>query len=200
MAAREKVMIAETLAHFNFLDFVIIIVFLRICYIAAKMGLSIEMFKLPGVIFSTYIALHYYTNLSDFLYKQFLPKSMPLEFTDFIVFILLISAGYLGFVGLRSILFRYVQLNAIPKINQILGLILGIFRGFLIIGLISFTLTISTVKYFSNMVKYSYLGSKAVTISPGTYDWLWNNIFSKFSAQEKYNATISETLNRLNQK
>jgi uncharacterized membrane protein required for colicin V production len=193
-------MIAETIASFNFLDFVIIIVLFRICYIAAKMGLSIEMFKLPGVVFATYISLHYYTNLADYIYKRFLPKPMSLEFTDFVVFVLLLSAGYLGFVGLRSVLFRYVQLNAIPKINQAAGLILGVLRGFFIIGLIAFTMTISSVKYFTNMVKYSYLGSKAVTISPRTYDWLWNSIFSKFSAQEQYNATINEALDRLNEK
>ncbi|PIQ87950.1 MAG: hypothetical protein COV73_01450 [Candidatus Omnitrophica bacterium CG11_big_fil_rev_8_21_14_0_20_43_6] len=193
-------MIAETLVQFNFFDFVIIIVLFRICYIAAQMGLSVEIFKLQGVIFSTYIALHYYTALSDLLYKRFLPKVMPLEFTDFVVFVLLVAAGCLGFVGLRSVLFRFVQLNAIPRINQVAGLILGIFRGFLIVGLISFTLAISSVKYFTNAVKYSYLGSRAVNISPATYDWLWNNIFSKFSAQEKYNTTVAEAIGKLNKK
>jgi len=193
-------MIAEALAQFNFFDFVIVIILFRICYIAAKMGLSVEIFKLPGVIFATYIAMHYYTNLSDLLYKRFLPKSMPLEFTDFVVFVLLICAGYLGFVGLRSVLFRFVQLNAIPRINQIVGLVLGVVRSFFVIGLVSFTLAICSVNYFTNMVKYSYLGSRAVTISPRTYDWFWNNIFSKFSAQEKYNATVAESLKKLEKK
>ena len=200
MPGGKILMIAETISHFNILDFIIIVVFFRICYIAAKMGLSIEVFKLPGIIFATYIGLHYYTSLSDLFYKSFMPKSMPLEFTDFLVFIFLVSAGYLGFVGLRSILYRYVQLNAIPRINQILGLLLGILRGFFIIGLVTFTLTISSVKYFTDMVKHSYLGSKAVRISPATYDWFWYNIFSKFTASEQYNATVAETLDRINKK
>ena len=130
-------MILETLAKFNFLDFIIIVVFFRICCVAATTGLSIEVFKFLGTLFSTYIALHYYTVLSDIIQRRFLPKEMPLEFMDFIIFILLVMLGYLCFVGLRNVLSRFVQLNAVPKINQFFGLILGIGRGFLVVGLIS---------------------------------------------------------------
>ncbi len=193
-------MILELIGKLNFLDFIILIILFRICYIAGTTGLSVEIFKLFGVIFSTYIALHYYTTLSDLIQRRFLPQAMPLEFMDFIIFILLITAGYLCFVGLRSVLFRFVQLNAIPKINQFAGLILGVARGFLVIGLLAFTLTISSVTYLSNTVKHSYLGSRAFAISPQTYDWLWSNIFSKFAAKEKFNITVLETIEKFNRK
>lgn len=191
-------MILGILAKFNFLDFIILIILFRICYIAAQMGLSVEIFKFLGVIFSIYIGLHYYTALSDLIQVRFLPKDMPLEFMDFIIFLLLIILGYLCFVGLRCILSRFIQLDAIPKINQFLGLILGIGRGFLVIGLISFSLVISSVTYLSNSVKHSYLASKAFVILPQTYGWLWSNIFSKFSAQERFNPTVTEAMDKLN--
>lgn len=200
MAVPEKVMIPKILAQFNFLDVIILIILFRICYIAAKMGLSVEIFKLFGVIFSTYIALHYYTTLSDLIQRRFFPEAMPLEFMDFIIFLLLIITGYLCFVGLRSILFRFIQLNAIPKINHFAGLILGIGRGFLTIGLLTFTLAISSVNYLNSSVKHSYLGSQAFAISPQTYHWLWNNIFSKFSAHEKFNVTVTEAVDKFNRK
>ena len=190
----------DILKQLNWLDFFVVILLLRVGYVSVKNGLPLELFKFIGIVSAVYISLHYYTALSDLLYKRFMPKSMPLEFTDFVVFLLLITAGYLGFVGLRSVLFRFVQLNAVPRINQVAGLILGIFRGFLVVGLISFTLAISTVHYFTNSVRHSYLGRRAITISPRTYDWLWGNIFSKFLSQEKYNATISEAISKLNQK
>jgi uncharacterized membrane protein required for colicin V production len=193
-------MILDTMSQFNFLDFIILIVLFRICYIAAKMGLSVEIFKLLGVIFATFIALHYYTTISDLIQRRLFPKAMPLEFIDFIVFLLLIIAVYLGFVALRSILFRFVQLNAIPKINQFAGLILGIGRGFLVIGLLSFALVISSVTYLSSAVKHSYLGSRAFAISPQTYNWLWSNIFSKFSPREKFNPTVIEVKEEFNRK
>jgi uncharacterized membrane protein required for colicin V production len=193
-------MLLDILAKFNFLDFIILIVLFRICYIAAKMGLSVEIFKFLGVIFSTYIALHYYTILSDIIQRNFLPKEMPLEFLDFVIFICLIALGYLCFVGVRSVLFRFIQLNTVPKINQILGLFLGIGRGFLVIGLISFTLVISSITYFNSSVKHSYLGSKAFLILPQTYGWLWSNIFSKFSAKEKFNPTVTEAVDKFTRK
>ncbi|MCX5693841.1 MAG: CvpA family protein [Candidatus Omnitrophica bacterium] len=193
-------MLIDFFSRLNFLDFIILIVLFRICYIAAKMGFSIEIFKLSGVIFSTYIALHYYTPLSDLIQRRFLPKAMPLEFMDFIVFLLLIIFGYLFFVLLRSILFRFIQLNAIPRINQFIGLFLGFGRGFLVIGLISFTLGISSVSYLVRSVQSSYLGSKAFSISPNTYSWLWGNIFSKFSAHEKFNPTVTEAMDNINRR
>jgi len=193
-------MIPGMLAKFNFLDFIILIVLFRICYIAAKMGLSVEIFKFSGVVFSTYIALHYYTTLSNIIQRRFLPDVMPLEFMDFIIFLLLIILGYLCFVGLRSILSRFIQLNAVPKINQCLGLILGIGRGFLVISLISFTLVISSITYLSSSVKHSYLGSRTFVILPQTYGWLWNNISSKFSAQEKFNPTVTQAMEKMNRK
>lgn len=193
-------MILEVLSKFNFLDFIVLILLFRICYIAAKTGLSVEIFKLLGVICSTYIALHYYTTLSDRIQRRFMPEAMPLEFMDFIIFILLTVAGYLLFVGLRSILFRFVQLNAIPKINQFAGLILGMARGFLVVGLLSYTLVISSVTYLNSSVKHSYLASKASVISPQSYEWLWMNIFSKFSAHGKFNATVTEVMDKFNRR
>jgi uncharacterized membrane protein required for colicin V production len=193
-------MILGILAKFNFLDFIILIVLFRVCYIAVKKGLSVEIFKFCGVLFSSYIALHYYTALSNLIQGRFLPKEMPLEFLDFIIFIFLIALGYLCFVGLRGLLSRFIQLDAIPKINQCLGLILGIGRGFLIISLLSFILVISSVTYLSNSVKYSYLGRRSFAILPQTYAWLWSNIFSKFSAQEKFNPTVTQVMEKFNHK
>ena len=164
------------------------------------MGISVELFKLLGMIFSTYIALHFYTTLSNLIQRRFLPDEMPLEFMDFIIFISLIALGYLCFVGLRSIFSRFIELKAIPKINQFLGLFLGIGRGFLVVGLISFTLVISSVSYLSNSVKHSYLGSRAFVILPGTYGWVWSNITSKFSAREKFNPTVTLVSERFNRK
>jgi len=187
-------MFLQLFAKFNFLDFVILIIFFRICYIAVQTGLSIEIFKFLGLFFSSYIALHYYTVVADFIRRDFLPKEMPIDFLDFIMFILLLVVVYLISVGMRVFLSRFVQLDAIPKVNKILGLILGIGRAYLFTGLIAFVLVISSVTYFNSAVKYSYLGSKAFVILPQTYGWLWNNIFSKFSGQEKFNPTVTETM------
>ncbi len=188
-------MILEIWSKLNFLDYIILIVLFRICYIAAKTGMSIEIFKLSGTLLSTYIALHYYTGIADIIQRRFSYQAMSLEFLDFVVFVLLLSSVYLLFIGLRSLLFRFVQFNAIPKINQFAGLILGVLRSFLVVGLLSFMLAISSVNYLQAAVKQSYLGSRFFMVSPQTYSWFWDNIFSKFQSREKYNPTVTETVN-----
>jgi len=193
-------MVIDFISRLNYLDYIILIVFFRICYIAAKTGLSVEIFKFSGVIFSTYISLHYYTVLSDLIQRRFLPKAMPLAFMDFIVFLLLVIFGCLCFVLLRSLLSRFVQLNTVPKINQLTGLILGCGRAFLVVGLLSFALGISSVAYLTRSVGHSYLGSRAFSISPQTYSWIWNNVFSKFSSHEKFNSTVTEATDKITPK
>lgn len=190
----------EAISQFNFLDILILIIVFRICYIAFEMGLAVEFFKLSGILFTTYISLHYYTTFSDILQRWFFPKGMPLEFLDFLVFIFLASSAYLGFVVLRSIFYRFMRLEALPNINRFGGLILGIARSFFVIGLMIYILLISSVNYLSNSVKHSYLGSKIAYVSPQTYGWIWNNIISKFSSNEKFNPTVNEVLERLKKK
>ncbi len=188
------------ISQFNFLDILIIIISIRICYIAFQMGLAVEFFKLSGVILATYLSLHYYTGLSDIIQHRFIPKGMPLEFMDLLVFIILAAGGYLLFVILRSSFYRFMKLEASPKISQFGGLILGALRLFFTVGLLIYILMISGIKYLNDSVKYSYLGSRSALISANTYGWLWDSIISKFSSKEKFNPAVSDVLERFNRK
>jgi len=190
----------NVITQFNFLDIIIIIISLRICYVAFQMGLAVEFFKILGTLLATYLSLHYYTGLSEIIQRWFIPKGMLLEFVDLLVFLVLAAGGYLSFVILRSSFYRYVRLEALPKISQLGGLILGAARLFFTIGLLIYILMISGVKYLNQSVKHSYLGSRSTLISTNTYDWLWSNIISKFSLKEKFNPAVTETLERFNRK
>jgi uncharacterized membrane protein required for colicin V production len=182
----------NAIKQFNFLDIVVLIILFRICYIAIKTGLAIELFKLLGVIFAVYIASHYYTALSDIIRRRYIPSNIPLEFLDFVIFIILGIVSYLGFVLLRSTFYRFMKMEAAPKLNRYGGLILGVARAYFTIGLLVYILLISSVSYLSTAVKYSYLGSRFSSVSAQTYNWIWENIFSKFSPQEKPNSIVNE--------
>ncbi|MDD5059591.1 MAG: CvpA family protein [Candidatus Omnitrophica bacterium] len=193
-------MIMEIIQQTNFLDIVIIILVIRICYIAAKGGLAVEIFKLLGALFATYISMHFYTGLADNIKKGFFPKGMPIEFADFLVFIVLALLVYLCFVAIRSALYRFIKLEAVPEINKFGGIVLGLLRSFLAVGLLVYILSISTIDYLTTSAKHSYLGSRAFMVAPNTYGWLWNSIFSKFSPKENYNSTVTEVIERFNRK
>ena len=194
-------MVMEIFRQFNFLDVLILIILFRICYVAVKMGLPVEFFKLLGVLSAIYCSLHYYTKLSDIIRSRFFYRvhspvraDMPLEFLDFLVFLILAGIGYLVFVILRSMFYRFMKMEAVPEINKIGGFILGLIRGYFTIGLLTYILTISSISYLSSSVRYSYLGSKAFFVAPGAYNWFWNNFASKFSPEEKSNTTVYEVM------
>lgn len=193
-------MLVSIFGQTNFIDILIVILLCRICYIAAKTGLNIEIFKFFGVVFTIFISLHYYANLSDMIQRKFFYEQMPLMFFDFLIFILLILVGCLLFATIRSFFYKFIKLETMPVINNFGGLILGILRGYFAVGLLVFSLSISNVSYLSSSVKHSYLGSRAFLISPNTYYWIWSNIYSKFSTKEKPNPVINEVIDMFNRR
>lgn len=187
-------MLLSILKQFNWVDIVVVILYLRISYIAFRSGLPVEFFKLLGTILAIYFALHYYTNFSNWI-DQRLPVARgkaPLQFLDFLCFLILVILGYLIFVLFRSIFYRTIKMEAVPRLHKWGGLVLGLARGYLLAGLIIFMLVISTIGYLKNSTSRSYLGKQLFKVAPDTYSWLWNNISSKFMTQEKFNKTFIE--------
>jgi len=185
-------MLLNILKQINWVDIFILILFVRVCYIAAKGGFPIELFKFIGTITAVYLSLHYYIVLSDYLINWLsLGGRMPLEFLQFIVFLLLAAGGYYIFVLLRGIFSRFIKMEAVSTLNKWGSLILGIARAIILGSLIMFMLVISSVEYFKNSVKASYTGKRLFLVAPDTYSWLWNSVISKFATSEKYNETAA---------
>jgi len=186
-------MLLDIFQKFNWVDVFVIISLVRIGYVSFKTGFTVELFKLLGIVLATYVSLHYYTWLSDVIfYKGASSEKMPLEFSDFISFALLAIAGYVVFILLRSVFYRFIKMEAAPNLQKWGGLVLGMARAFLFVGLITFMFVTSSVEYFKNSVKDSYSGSSVFKIAPATYSWIWNNITSKFMDSEKFNQTVIE--------
>lgn len=187
-------MILETIKRFNWIDILAVIILFRIGYVSVKNGLKVEIFKLLGTLAAVYLSLHYYTTFSDSLAERIhLSKErMPLEFMDLLSFVSLSIIGYLIFVSIRAVFYRFLKMEATAKLNFWGGFILGIGRGILLIGLIIFILVISSIGYFKNSVINSYSGRYLFKIAPATYESLWNGLASKFMVGEKFNETIIE--------
>lgn len=192
-------MLLDIIKQFNWVDIIVVIILFRICYIAVKSGLPVELFKILGTLLAIYLSLHYYTMLSDFFRNRIAVKSLPLEFLDFLSFTVLAILGYLIFVSLRVLFHRLIKMEATPQFNKWGGLILGVGRGILLGGLIIFMLIISSVSYLKNSVKDSYSGKRLFKVAPATYSALWDNLMSKFATQEKFNSTILEVQKYISQ-
>lgn len=187
-------MLLEIFSQFNWVDFVIIAFAIRVCFMAARNGISIELFKLLGTVFAVYVSAHYYTIFSDWLNSLLpeIPEVTPLEFMDFIAFAILVVATYGAFVLLRSIFYRFIKMEALPHINRWGGFLLGAARAYLFTGIVVYMMVISSVGYLKNSAVDSYFGKFLFPVAPNTYSWLWNNLGSKFIPSEKFNRTITE--------
>jgi len=188
-------MLPETLTRINWIDIFVVILLFRTGYISLQSGLPIEIFKLFGIISAIYLAMHYYSLLSGFLSGNLLfLQKLPSEFLDFCVFSSLALVGYLAFVFLRAIFYRFIKVDATAPLDRWGGFTLGVIRGFLLSSLILFIFALSPVDYFEDSVNKSCSGKYLLSLSPNVYSGLWKSIFSKFRAGEKFNEHAFEVI------
>ena len=185
-------MFIDFLRQINWLDIFVLILLVRICYISIKNGLPVQLFWFLGSISAVYLSLHYYASFSAFLGKRFPSEWMPAEYWSLAAFVLLAIVGYFSFVLLQKLFSRYITLQATPRLNKYGGLVLGALRGILVVGLIIFLFSISSVAYLQNTVSHSYSGQHFFKVAPATYTWLWKNIMSKFMTSERSNADVQK--------
>ncbi|MDD5238816.1 MAG: CvpA family protein, partial [Candidatus Omnitrophica bacterium] len=124
------------IGQINWIDIFVIILLIRICYIAAELGLFIESFKLLGTLASIYLSLHYYKQLSDFTQNAIGLKDSPAYIFDLFSVIILAILSYLIFAILRKVFSKLVKVETLDNLNRWGALILGVIGGFLFAGLI----------------------------------------------------------------
>lgn len=192
-------MLPDIIKQFNWLDYVVILILLRILYVSARNGFVVELFKLSGIIIAMYVSLHYYTQTADYLKERMPVENLfPLQFLDFLVFITLVFISYSLFVLLRSFVCNFVKMEAVPALSKWGGFLLGTFRAVLTASLIIFILFISSITYVSDSTRQSYCGKKLFNLNVVTYSKLWDGLMSKFMTNEKFNQMVSEMQGKFN--
>jgi uncharacterized membrane protein required for colicin V production len=192
-------MLIDILKQLNWLDIFVLILMIRVIYIATAKGFIAELFKLIGVLAAIYLSFHYYTFFADFIRSKLpVEERMPLQFLDFLCFFILAGIGYVSFMILRIMLFNLIKLDAVPRLQKWGGFFLGIFRAWLLSGLIVYMLAISSIGYLHKSAVSSYMGKSLFYAPVNTYSFIWENIMSKFFINEKFNKTVSEAGEALN--
>lgn len=184
--------LSETLPKFNWIDVVVISLIFITSYRGFKKGIIVEMFKLLSIVLSIYISIHYFSPASDFLYHYFPVAKLVLW--DFISFTLLAVLAYFVVVVLRGIFLRFIKLEASGSFNKWGGLLTGFLRGLLTVSMLFLLFYFSTVGYLKESVQKSSLGSRCALIDVKVYEFIFNNVTSKFFPGEKLNQGIYEVL------
>jgi len=184
--------IVELSRQLNWVDILILVVFLRFIFISLKQGLGVEFFKLSGSLFAAYLALHYYFSLATFL-NGYTGSIIPeIHFQELIAFVILFALGYLFFWAIRLSTFRFLSAQVYSELSKWGGFVCAVLRSFVSSSLILFALVIPGNAYFKDSVRYSFSGYYFSKVAPATYTFIWESIVSKFNSGEKYNSAVQD--------
>ena len=176
---QKGLMLTKYFIGINWVDFLMIAVILRMCYIGVKTGFIIEIFKLFSLWLVTVTAFHTYTTpLSDML-NQKLP-ALPLDAGDVFVFVALVVAVTLLIRIVRESFFLLIKIEAKNVLDKWAGLLIGFVRGLWICSIGLFIMTISTIQYLEVSAKSSLFGHKLIAMAPAIYKGSYEGLIGKF--------------------
>jgi uncharacterized membrane protein required for colicin V production len=172
-------MLTKYFIGFNWVDFLMIVLIVRMCYIGIKTGVGIELFKLFSLWLVTVTAFHVYTTpLSDLLNEK-LP-ALPLDAGDVFVFVALTVAVTLLIRIVRESFFMLVKIEAKSALDKWAGMAIGFLRGLWICSIGLFIMTISTIEYLEVSAKSSLFGHKLIAMAPTIYKASYEGVIGKF--------------------
>lgn len=186
--------IINLITQFNWIDIVVVAIFIRIVYTSYKNGIWAELFRFFGIIVAIYLSLHYYSSWAKGICDKLNYPDVQIKFFELFTFALPALLAYISFYIFRTASSKFVNVEFIPKLSSWGGVIVGILRGFFSISLFLYFLLIPASEYFTKSVKTSFLGQKLIVIAPTTYSGLWDSIMSKFMTSEKLNKTVFELI------
>jgi len=179
-------MLYPYISQFNWIDIIIIICIVRMCYVGLKTGVGVEIFKTLGLLFCAFIALHFYIIIGSFLNSKMPP--LPVEPASIFCYVVLVTIVTLLFRILREGFFAIVKSETISLLSKWLGLFLGFLRGILVSGFMLYGLLISTNHYCDLSVRTSYFGLKAAAVPIKIYEGVYNGAISKIFPDQPFNS------------
>ncbi|MFA6384887.1 MAG: CvpA family protein [Candidatus Omnitrophota bacterium] len=182
----------EFLKLLNWIDIAILIVFLRILFISLKTGIGAEIFKVLGALTAAYLSLHYYSSVSGYVTNRFSLDASGIATIESMSFVLLACAGYAFFLALRLLLKRFINMEVVPALSRFGGLLLGIFRAFLLGSLLLYFFLTTANPYLAKSVRTSFSGMELVNLAPSAYNFFWDAVMSKLAPREKFNSAVFE--------
>ncbi|MFA5094539.1 MAG: CvpA family protein [Candidatus Omnitrophota bacterium] len=139
----------EVFQRVNWVDVLTVILLLRTCYIGARTGLSVEIFRIIGVILGLYVAAKYY---SPFGSRINAGLSLPQDLVDGFSFVLLVLLPMLSLKLVALGLTKIVKLSFADKIDKWGGFLAGLLRGALLLSLLFMLFNILNVDYLVRSV------------------------------------------------
>jgi uncharacterized membrane protein required for colicin V production len=174
----------QILSKMNWVDVLVIILMIRISYVAFMDGLSHEIFPFLGTLAVFVLSLHYYMGLGNIMSANL--GSMPVEISNCLSFIILIVV--LGFIVkfLKVVLDKIVKVQWHPVIEKFGGLFVGILKAYIITAMVLTVLVLIPLSYLRWSVRdRSLTGRYVLMAGPEAY--------SRFKSFLSDNSTIPKS-------
>jgi uncharacterized membrane protein required for colicin V production len=137
-------------------DLLAVIIVVRSTYVGPRRGFFGELFYILGFYLAIIASVHFYPFGSNFINKYLY---IPLNISDLISFLIIISCVYFAVKSSYGLLQKLIRIEIFPAINNIIGLLLGFCKGFIISALLILIMLLVPVSYITDSVKAKSLFS-----------------------------------------
>ncbi|MDD5422789.1 MAG: CvpA family protein [Candidatus Omnitrophota bacterium] len=158
----------ELLTRLNWVDVLIVIIMLRISYVAFQDGLSHEIFPLLGSICTVIFALHYYNGIASAISHNM--NNVDVSVLEMVIFTLLAVGISFIFKFLKVVIDKIITVTWHPLIEKFGGLLSGIARASIVISIILIILSLMPLSYIQRSIRdRSFAGMYFLRIGPDIY-------------------------------
>lgn len=184
---------SEIISRFNWVDIVVVCTVLATTSSGLRGGFIVGIFRTIGIAISTFVAIHYFSGMADFLMERV--PNFGIYFADPLSFLFLFTLSYLLVFLVRLGLCFLLKVEAANNaLNRWGGFALGAVRGILISSLLVIFMNVSFINYLQRSVRKSYFNKRAAYVDLNIYEFLFNKVFSKFSPGKKLNKNVYDII------
>ena len=159
----------EIIKQINWVDLLVVILIIRISYVAFQEGLSHEIFPAVGSLAIIVLCLHYYKRIGIWISQNIF--NMPLDLSNFLSFLLLAVMIGVIFKILKAFLDKIIKVEWHPFIERFGGLAIGIMRASLVASLILMIIALMPLSYLQWSIRdKSMIGMHFLRIGPTIYE------------------------------
>ena len=182
----------QNIEALNWVDILLLILIIRSLYIGARVGLTGEFFKLIGTLISLIIGFHYCKHIAKILITYI---SMPAPFAQFTILFLIIVIIRFSFKYGVVLLLKVLNVQFIVQLERIGGAIVGLFRCFLLGGLLLTAILFFPVPYLDKSInEKSLMGRYFIKAAYKTY----SSVISIIPSQEPVDLLIQYKVKKIN--
>jgi len=161
----------ELLSRFNWVDVIVIIIMLRVTYVAFEDGLSHEIFPLVGIVGTLIVCLRYYNPFGVFISRNI--PGMPKDASLAASFILLVVVVGFAIKLIRRLVDAVIKVTWHPFIEKFGGAIVGFLRAACIASTILIVIALLPFSYLQRSIKErSVTGAYFLSIGPAIYGFV----------------------------